>query len=237
MGMKVKSSISLFEIVEDSEKILIRYRGKSFVTVRRSALEQVIFDLSSKTLKKLFFDHFSNESIVKEKLNTSLISRALVLGQTYNKMKKDFYKNPSMKVLELKKTSKEFPHFLKAVELIKALETDQEKFLKAQIDGFKFLNNGAGIFPKPSQLHGIAAQDRYLDSKRTVEHKEDREIYLNQTDRDTPLMENPRFVEKFDKVRNKTSTYQETIYVKKVQLTRTGKNTKAVLERMADFKN
>lgn len=227
MSVKINKILALFDIVEKEDKLTIRYGGRTLAEVKKLPLLQMIRDVNSKELKRRYFDDYEVEKVLKENRESPTISRALVFASEYQLTKRKFFGRGTIK--EVSKTSKEFPDFVKAVELIKDLKTNGREFLDSQVSGLEFVNGNKGTFPKPNQLHGINAEDRFLNYKRSLEvkvsdRKSEKQIFINQKDRDTALMENPRFVQAYDRIKENSATLAEANFVKALMIERKGAN-------------
>ena len=151
----------------------------------------------------------------KVKEDSKRIKKAIQLSKRWAKMKKEFYKQ---KVLKLpSQNGKDFKHFLLAVDIINENETTIKKFLKAQIEGLKFINEGNGAFPKPNHLSTSGAENRLLEYLRV---KELENVELTNEERGTPLQQNKLYKKRYEKVKGKTATLLEALYVQECQYER-----------------
>jgi len=239
-SVKIKRFLALLDIQEKPDKLTVYYNKKSLLTIRTEALKQLIVDTGSKDLKDMFFDQFQVESTLKQNAESPVIAKALVLVNEYTLMKKKFYGIANAS--KITKSSKEFPDFVKAYQTILSLQTTSTEFLAAQVKGLEFANNGNGAFPKPSMLHGANAEDRFFNYRKSKEDKSLKEhnqkpIYITAKDKETALMENPRFVEAYEKVKDGKATMAEAEFVKLLMIERKGKATSMVLAYIKKLKS
>lgn len=144
------------------------------------------------------------------------LKKAIQLSKRWAKQKKEFYKQKTVKVPS--QTGKEFKHFLLAVDIINDNETTIKKYLKAQVQGLKFLNDGNGAFPKPNHLSTPGAETRLLDFNREIGLEK---IELTGEEKSTPLKYNRTYKKRYDKVKAKTASLLEALYVQECQYERT----------------
>ena len=151
----------------------------------------------------------------KVKVDPKRVKKALQLSRRWAKMKKVFYKQKTIKLPS--QNGKDFKHFLLAVDIINDNETTIKKFLRAQIDGLKFANEGNGVFPKPNHLSTSGAESRLLDY---IRDKELENVELTDKEKGTPLQHNKLYRKRYEKVKDKTATLLESLYVQECQFIR-----------------
>lgn len=195
--------------------------------ISRDTLAKIILDYISVDMKNTILD------IAKKKLaNTPLESKALQLEKQYTSRKRKFHKNKNIKNYEPK--DKEFMHFIKAIEIIKRHKTTTKVFLDSQLEGLKFANNFRGLYPKPNHLSTMGAEERlleYLTQRDGDGHVEkiDR-IELSRFDRETELMENHKFVAKWELLDKGKADLRDVYYIKDCMIARKGSATRKVKE-------
>lgn len=143
------------------------------------------------------------------------IKKALQLSRRWAKMKKEFYKQKTLRLPS--QNGKDFKHFLLAVDIINNNETTIKKFLKAQIEGLKFINEGNGAFPKPNHLSTSGAETRLLDY---IRNRELENVELTDEEKAKPLQHNKLYKKRYDKVKGKTASLLEALYVQECQYVR-----------------
>lgn len=151
----------------------------------------------------------------KTKEDPKRLKKALQLSRRWAKMKKEFYKQKTLRLPS--QNGKDFKHFLLAVDIINSNGTTIKKFLKAQIEGLKFINEGNGAFPKPNHLSTSGAETRLLDYIRI---KELENVELTDEEKRKPLQQNKLYKKRYDKVKSKTATLLEALYVQECQYVR-----------------
>ena len=204
-----------FKVKESRGSIVISYNDATLASIKRETIEQV------------FKDFLSINNTV-----SALDKKALILVKDYNKFKKSFYKN-RVRVINYTSKNNLFIHFKEAVNIIDLLETTNTKFLKAQIDGLKFINNGMGTFPKPNQLSTEKAEERtigYLEKigeiiPNNLENDltgENEKVTISSYEKNTPLTKNVRYKKLLKKLRENKATLSEARYLKLCRKERKG---------------
>lgn len=190
---------------EKNGKLYFKYNDELLAVVRKSVLSKFLEGDKPKAPKK-------EEGLAKRRKPSVRSIRSLI--QNYTKAKENFYgKRLPQTITE---NSKEYKYFKEADKLAYELEVNSKQYIKAQVAGLGFVNNGRGQFPKPSQLVGQNAIDRVLDYIRQVEVSED-EIELSNIDTWKPLEENTKYQAVLKKINNQKATLSEAYYAKKVQ--------------------
>ncbi len=223
-----------FKLVKKKSGVVVKYKTATLMTI------------NPKTFQDLIYDHLSKKMIeeISSRITPSSTSRktnslAIKLLAAYNSMRKEYYKNPRLKNFVVK--SKEYKYFVQASEFLSTHNVTPESFLNAQVEGLSFVNNGAGTFPKPNQLATLEAEERLMKSTFAESTKKDianvKRLELNRSDRDTPLMENSRFVSRYNKVKNKTANLQDTYFVYDCMLERKGNVTSTVNDYLEGLLN
>lgn len=212
-----------FKLVKKKTVFAITYKNKSFININREVLAELVLSKSTVAFKK---ELAMKDSTLFER--SPLESKALQLEKTYTSAKKKFFRNN--KVRNYTPKDPEFKHFIKAVAILKRHGSTNREFIDSQIEGLAF----AKTFPKPSQLVTIGAEDRLVKYMHKDIRKNDVEnierIEISHNDRNTPLMENPKFVAKWKKLDKGTATLQDAYYIEDCMIARKGgKVTRKVL--------
>jgi hypothetical protein len=132
----------------------------------------------------------------------------------YLQMKDKFYNKKLPKNITEK--SKDYKFFKDGLKLARELEMNPKQYIKAQIRGLSFVDNGRGQFPKPSQLVGDNAMNRALDYLRETSVNED-EIELASWETYRALEDNTKYQTILKRIEKQTATLSEAYYVKKLQ--------------------
>lgn len=162
-----------------------------------------------------------------------LFTNALQLSKAYASEKRKFYKSKYVK--EISPKDKSFQHFIEAARMCKQHNVTYKRFLKAQVKGLHFVENGRGIFPRPNQISTELAETRLLDYLRstiTDSSGDDIKVNLSGKDSKTPLSQNHRYLACIQRIKDGVSTLKETGYVRELQLVRRGKVQPWVVERL-----
>lgn len=215
-GLKVVSTIEVF---------------KGTVLVDRKVATSELSLASLDSLQPLIEAKENTKTARKPKKKTpaqeadaDLAANALQLARCYSKLKKTFYHTAAVK--EILPGEKAFGYFLDAVRLLKQHKVNYRKFLKAQIHGLSWMNNGKGMFPRPSHLTGEGAETRlleYLKDTVTDSHDDVVSVSISPEDRRTQLQDNRRYVALAHKVKDRIADLEETVYVRELQAIRLGK--------------
>lgn len=150
-------------------------------------------------------------------------------AKSYIRAKRLHFRAKAIK--EITEDDKDFKYFITAVKLCKAHSVTYKKFLKAQIIGLKFLNNGKGAFPKPSHLATDQAETRLLEYKEqgvTGSDDEIVQVLISVEEKKIPLTRNTRYQGRLCKVRDGVAGLKEAIYVRELQMIKRGKVTSEV---------
>lgn len=120
------------------------------------------------------------------------------------------------------KGTKDYSYFSKAIDIIKIHNVSYTTYVKAQIDGLKFLRSSdrkekSHGFPTPRQLATNEAETRLLVSITKVNEKE--VVHLSPKEKAMPLKQNTKFMllhDKFNKeieLELKEYLYMEACYI------------------------
>lgn len=204
------------EFIDARKTIKVKFNGLTLASISKSQLELLFKSLLG-----------MNESL------TEIDKKAFILSKDYNKLKQAYY-SKQIRVTNYTKNHKDFKYFVEATKLIDMLDTTNAKFLKAQVDGLKFINNNIGRFPTPAQIASEKAQDRlllYLQDLGEINTsgftdndltKVNGKITLNKHDYETPLSQNTKYRNLLSKLRNGSATLDEASYLKLCRLHRKG---------------
>jgi hypothetical protein len=220
-----------------------KFRGDNVTAVEFKVMSDALIKYRENELKKNKGHPSYEVEIVEKKkkskkkkivtdVESKRIKKALQLAKRWAKLRKEFYKQKVLRVPS--QTGKDFKHFLLAVDIINDNETTIKKFLKAQITGLKFANEGNGVFPKPNHLSTSGAEDRLLDYLRT---KELEEIELTDEEKSTPLQDNKLYKKRYEKIRQKTASLFEALYVQQCQAERTEAIQEFVIEYIEELRD
>ena len=216
-----------FKLVRTKTGYAVKYKGETLARFNPKTFASIIKDHATKNLLKEL-----TSMVEITDVDASLTVKAKQLEKLYTARRKKFYRNKNLKHITEK--SSDFKHFVKAIEIINSHKVSYKQFLDAQIKGLAFVNDGKGVFPKPSQLSSAGAEERLLNSMQEYESENNEEVIvrrkLTYSDKETPLMENPSFVAAFNKIRNGNATLKDAYFVYDCMLYRNGKVTKMVRE-------
>lgn len=168
----------------------------------------------------------------KKKANVCL-KDAKMFANAYQNEKAIFFHNPALKKVSPLE-GKNIDHFRKALELCRLHGVQPKKFIKAQVEGMKWMKDGKGQFPFPTQLSNHSAEIRLLeyissDGKPAVV------VSISKEDRQLPLGDNGKYLITVSKIRNNQANLAETLYVQELQKIRRGKVAKFVMEYLEKF--
>ena len=153
------------------------------------------------------------KKVVKKKADKS---KPLQFLKFYNKQRKLFYRNNKMK--DYTATDKNFKHIIGAVEIMNNHDAKFKLFMKAQIEGLKFVGEGKGIFPKINQLDTIQAEERLL---KYIDESPNRfNFIVEDWEKDLSLTQNEKFKEAHDMVLAEVADLETARYVRKLMMLR-----------------
>lgn len=225
-----------------SKKLNIQEEKKFFVVVHNGSpifkitkdIESVVGFLGGLSSSKVEIE--VKKKTKKKKTTTSNIEeaklkKAIQLEKKYKDLKKKFYKAKVMKGIP--PSHSDFQHFLKAVEIMERNEIKIKVFMKAQIEGLKFVGGGTGTFPKVNQLSTDGAEQRVLEYLR----KQNLEtVELTEQEKTTDLLQNRKYKMLHRKIKNGDANLMEALYVRECQLARRGETQKMVEEYIQQLK-
>lgn len=220
-------------------KLSVFYKDKQLLVISEKVLFSAILEASPSWFLKSLSSLVGTPEV---KIDSGLVKFASVYA--FEKLK--FYKKnvetindvsvlaSAKKSLVDTKTKKSF------IEAMRIMNDNGEKdistFIKAQIDGLKFVNNGLGTFPSPSQLASEHALTRLLQfnsstTKGEKELKPERYWHFDEkTDGDIALQNNPKYQEAIVKIKNGTAKLNAALYAKKCYSRRRNGNTYSLIE-------
>jgi hypothetical protein len=123
------------------DKMVLLIGGKTFLSIDRNMWKE-----------------FDDVDDIKEEQ----IFKAERLVAIYNTRLVEHYKRPAPRI---EPNSKNFHHFVKALEIIERHEVSYKVFIDSQIEGLSF----AKVFPKPNQLVSENSETRLLDYLKKVD--------------------------------------------------------------------
>lgn len=209
----VHNGSPIFKITKDIESVVNFLGGLS-----SSELE---VSVKKKTKKKT----------TKKTVDEKKLKKAIQLEKKYRALKKDFYKTKMMKGIS--PSSSSFVHFLKAVDIMERTDVKIKVFMKAQIEGLKFVGGGQGTFPKVNQLSTDGAEQRVLEYLRT---KNMESVELTDEERKTDLLKNKKYKRLHNRVKNGDASLIEALYVRECQLARRGETQGLVEDYIKQLK-
>lgn len=215
---------------DKNSDLVIKYDQESLLVIRTRVAKKILKDYISKK----FLDEISTWSVTTS-IDAETIRLADELNAVYTQLKTQFYDNKNLKKINNK--TKGFKDLIKSAKLIQEFQTTTTEFVHAQIDGLSF----AHTFPKPTQLHGEGAQQRFLDyvhkKKISVElETETKKLYITKTDKETPVRENPKWLDIYEKMKNEEATYLEVKFIADVQLLRSGRISPEIQDALDELK-
>ena len=223
-----------FTLLKKKSGIVVQYKKSTLATIKPDVLRDMILDHIPKKVLQEAVEHITPSAITR-KSNTL----AIKLMTEYNARRKKYHGNRRIK--EFTSKSREFKYFVQAAEIMKNHRIHAGPFLDAQIKGLSFVNDGAGTFPKPNQLATVNAEERVLAALQTEVKRNDptevERLDLRHSDRETELMQNPRFVSRYNKLKDGTATLQDAYFVHDCMLERKGNVTQFVTEYIEDLLN
>lgn len=165
----------------------------------------------------------SRKAVSKSFMDTKeLQTKAVQLCKAYSKEKKAHFHHPGA-VKEINIRDRTFQHFKKAVPIIERHKVTYKKFIRAQIFGLKWTNNGKGQFPTPAMLSTESAETRLMEyMKETVRDGKLVQVNITKEERNLPLTKNHTYMASAKKVKDGIATLDETLYVQELQLIRKG---------------
>lgn len=207
---------------------VVMYDGEPLARLNKKVLSKLMGDL----------DLQPKESEAEEpkqafsEMDTKIAAQQL--AKAYAKAKKSYYRSRAVK--EIQPGQKDFKHFVEAARLCQLHGVTYRKFLKSQVEGLKFLNDGKGTFPKPNHLSTEQAETRLLEYLREgVTGKDDEvvKVSLSAEEKKMPLSKNTRYKGRLYKVRDGVATLKEAVYVRELQLLKRSKVNDEVEEYIA----
>ena len=213
----------------------VLYGGVSLVKVNKATLKVFLSDLGPG--KKVLV---TREKVTKKRkprvvVNNETRINAKQLVRAYTETKRKFFHSKA--VNSVSTNSPDFKYFMEAVKIVNRHGVTYKKFLKAQIQGLSFISDGRGAFPKPSQLSTEAAEVRLLEYIRKHDETTVPVIKISNEERETHLMQNSKYLLSYDKIKDKTATQAEAVYVQELQQIRVGKVAKSVRKYLKRFVN
>jgi hypothetical protein len=214
-----------FSLTKKKNMYSIKYQDKTLCLVSIEAISKIVIDFASKDLKDALL-----QQATKKLSNTPLESKAMQLEKVFTRERRKYHKNRKIKAYTPK--MKEFAHFVKAVEIMRRHKVDAKTFIQAQIKGLQFINNFQGQFPRITHLSTMGAEERLLDylqeQNGTGNATDVDRIKLSTFDKNTELMDNPEFVNRWNKLDKGTASLRDAYFLADCMLVRKGHITKKV---------
>ena len=199
-----------FTLIKNKRGYVVRYGGDPLMQIYSKSFVQVFKDYASQKFINDMVPLSTNER--KDDVSKDVASK---LEKYYTIRKRDYYGNKKIKRIE--HTSTDYAHFLKASQIVRNHEVSVKDFLDAQMAGLSFVNDGEGTFPKPAQLSSSGSEDRlvvYISDKTSDKKpKEEKRLELTRYDRENELKSNPKFMDRYEKVKNNKATLQDAYFV------------------------
>ena len=136
------------------------------------------------------------------------------MNAVYTAQKREFYKRKNLKPIA--KNTRDYDYIIRAHKMCEAYECTPIDFVRAQVDGLSFVGDGVGVFPTPSMLVNATAEQRILAYlKQDVDNNsvDFVRIELKHFDRTTPVKENEKWVQFYEKMKDNDATLREITYV------------------------
>lgn len=204
------------ELTLNKKYIYVLTGGVELIRVSRLPLKSIFTDPLKKTKKKVTKKKVSNKKVTDEKAE----KKAIQLSKKYILEKCKFYKKKKGSFSEISRNSKQFKtHFVQAAQIIIRHDAKIRTFLKAQVDGLTFVNDGIGTFPSPNMLSTDSAETRLLEYIRK-QNFEDVHVELSERDKETSLNENRLYASRYKRFEKKEATLKEALYIRECQLFR-----------------
>lgn len=153
-------------------------------------------------------------------------------ARAYGVAKQKYYRSKNVFV-EVSPRSKDYGHILRAVKICKTHKVTYKKFLQAQLDGLKFINNGRGIFPPLSNLSTDSAENRLLEFISNGSTSVD--IKLSDEDKHLPLAKNLKYQTAIFKIGDNRASLKEAKYAAEVQRFKRGKVSEKIEKYIESF--
>lgn len=223
-----------FKVIKKKTQYSLMYKDNLLASIKPSVLGQLVKDYATKK----FLKELAGLAPTKD-IDSDIKNRALVLSRIYTEKKRNYHKNKNIRMID--SNSKEFAKFVKAVGIINRHKVTPKFFLNSQIKGLGFVNGGNGVFPSPAQLCSASAEDRLIK----IMHEDGlcdgpsdfSRIELSYSDKNTPLMENPKFVAIYEKIKDESATRREAAYIEDCMIARNGRVTKTVRDYIEKFED
>jgi hypothetical protein len=217
------------KLVKNKRGYVVEYGGDSLMQIYPKAFTALFKDYATKK----FINSIAELSSVED-ADDDIKALASKLEKLYTIEKRKFLKVKTIK--RIATNTKEYKNIIKAARLIQTYDTSVSDFLNSQISGLSFVNDGQGVFPKPSQLCTANAEERlvqYISGRQEEEPakpKDVKRLALSYFDKTSELKANPKFMELYNKLRAGTATLQEAYFVHDCSITRKTYATKTVLD-------
>lgn len=211
--------------------VKILYLGKALLVLNVNVAFEIFKDYSTKAFLRKVAKLVAPEAVTDDSM-----SKAIIIESAYTKLKRKFYKRNNIK--NIVKTTTEFRYFIKVAEIIEEYDVTPLQYLEAQVNGLSFADNGKGTFPKPNQLANDNAVTRLLDFQRDDEVVNGENFIpekLTYDDKNTPVMENPRFVRNYKRVQDDTATLKEATFCHDVMMVVRSKSSRLVVDYIDSF--
>lgn len=160
-----------------------------------------------------------------------LCVRANQLGNMYRKEKLRFLRpqrNSAKLAVEVKRpfSTAELDALKKAVCIMHMHGvTNYQQFIKSQVVGLRFVNDGKGIFPAITQLCTDAAETRLLNYLQSVldENGDVVEVEVTDEEKKIPLNSNIKYLSARDRIKTGEASREDCVYVMQLQGARRGR--------------
>lgn len=207
-------------------KLSVFYKNKQLLVFSEKVLFQAILDSAPSYFLKSLVESSNlkpkNSEVdqkIKKFASVYVFEKLKYFKKTVDNLNNKEVIDTTEKLLSDKKNIK---YFEEAIEIMnQAGVTNISQFIKAQIDGLKFVNDGQGVFPKPSQLASENALTRLFEFNSSIKKDEKNEkparywYFDEKIDGDISLNNNTKYQEAIKKIKNGTADLNATLYAKK----------------------
>jgi len=213
------------------DHVVVLYGGTTLMKVSKVGMTAFLagLGLTSEPEQKMVKGKKKKARPVDEKM-----VKAVQFAKAYVGAKRKFYHKKTLP--DIQKTEPAFKHCLKAVEIVDRHGVTYKRFLKAQVRGLNFVDNGKGIFPRINQVSTEQAEQRLLEYMRAGSDDE-QAVNISPKERNTKLNENRRYVVCARKVKDGIASIQETTYVQALQRVRMNKVKDYVKKHLKKLKS
>ncbi len=222
-----------FEIFEDDDKIKFRQKGKTVAYINKGLLSPLIssLDLDKPFPKKSKVAEPTDDE--PEAGDSEIEVKAYQMSKAYAKAKAKFFGAKITKFVTPKQ--RDFQHFIEAAKLAGRHGATAATYIKAQIAGLDFLQQGKGIFPKPNHLATEQAETRLLEYMQAEKRETNPDTPITAEDRRLPLDDNRRYQTRLRMIDWGQADEADAKFVAALQKLHLGKVQKSVTRYLEQF--